>query len=63
MLHSCYYANKSWKVYGFVQRFGFGVPLAFQACKENGNPEPEHVRALDLSLILYAEHEFNDITE
>ena len=46
-----------------MQRFGFGVPLAFQACKENGNPEPEHVRALDLSLILYAEHEFNDITE
>ncbi len=26
------------------------------------NPEPEHVRALDLSLILYAEHEFNAST-
>lgn len=25
---------------GFVQRFGMGVPLARQACRHNGNPEP-----------------------
>ncbi len=26
---------------GYVQRFGFGVPLARKACRDNGNPEPE----------------------
>lgn len=26
---------------GFVQKFGFGIPLARRACKNNGNPEPE----------------------
>lgn len=26
---------------GFVQRFGFGIPLARRACRDNGNPEPE----------------------
>jgi ATP-dependent DNA helicase RecG len=29
------------KVMGFVQRFGMGVPLAKQRCRENGNPQPE----------------------
>lgn len=28
---------------GYVQRFGFGVPLARKACAENGNPEPEFI--------------------
>ncbi|MEX1367073.1 MAG: RNA-binding domain-containing protein [Nannocystaceae bacterium] len=26
---------------GYVQRFGFGVPLARRACRDGGNPEPE----------------------
>lgn len=26
---------------GYVQRFGYGVPLARRACRSNGNPEPE----------------------
>ena len=26
---------------GFVQRFGFGIPLARKSCAENGNPELE----------------------
>jgi ATP-dependent DNA helicase RecG len=26
---------------GYVQRFGYGVPLARKACRDNGNPEPE----------------------
>lgn len=29
------------KTLGFVQRFGFGIPLARQELKKNGNPEPE----------------------
>ncbi len=28
---------------GFVQRFGMGIPLAREACKNNGNPEPEFI--------------------
>lgn len=28
-------------VLGYVQRFGFGVPLARRRLRENGNPEPE----------------------
>lgn len=26
---------------GYVQRFGFGIPMARRACAENGNPPPE----------------------
>ena len=26
---------------GFVQRFGVGIPRAFRALADNGNPEPE----------------------
>lgn len=26
---------------GYVQRFGFGIPMARKACAENGNPEPQ----------------------
>jgi ATP-dependent DNA helicase RecG len=29
------------KVLGFVQRFGMGLTLAAQRCRDNGNPEPE----------------------
>lgn len=28
---------------GYVQRFGFGVPLARRSCADNGNPEPTFV--------------------
>lgn len=28
---------------GYVQRFGYGVPMARRACRDNGNPEPEFV--------------------
>jgi ATP-dependent DNA helicase RecG len=28
---------------GYVQRFGFGIPVARRALRENGNPEPEFV--------------------
>lgn len=28
---------------GYVQRFGFGVPLARKACRDNGNPEPQFI--------------------
>jgi len=28
-------------VMGFVQRFGWGIPNAREACRKNGNPEPE----------------------
>ncbi len=27
---------------GYVQRFGFGIPLAEQALRKNGNPEPQY---------------------
>ncbi len=30
------------RVLGYVQRFGFGIPLAEQALRENGNPEPQY---------------------
>jgi len=29
------------KVLGFVQRFGMGIPLAYNELQKNGNPEPE----------------------
>lgn len=29
------------KVMGFVQRFGMGIPLAYNELKKNGNPKPE----------------------
>ena len=28
------------RVLGFVQRFGYGIPLARRLLQENGNPEP-----------------------
>lgn len=29
------------RVLGFVQRFGYGIPLARRLLQENDNPEPE----------------------
>jgi len=31
------------RMLGYVQRFGFGIPLARRECLKNGNPEPEFV--------------------
>jgi ATP-dependent DNA helicase RecG len=29
------------KTLGIVERFGFGIPAAREACEKNGNPPPE----------------------
>lgn len=28
-------------ILGYVQRFGFGIPLAQRHLRENGNPDPD----------------------
>jgi ATP-dependent DNA helicase RecG len=37
---------------GYVQRFGFGIPLAKRLLRDNGNPPPEFVSAPSATLVI-----------
>ncbi len=45
--------SNAFKYAGFVEKFGTGIPKMLNACKANGNPEPEYrIYEKSISLVL-----------